>query len=119
MLANDTRYLFWGKLGEDVALVATVAARSAKKALRRRRRRGAYTSLHPGAHTPLWNACAQMLSEELKPRGSKVRLARYLGVPKQRITDFVTNRSRMPDAETLLKMLDWMARKQAGEDLSL
>ncbi len=67
----------------------------------------------------MWNACAAMLREELKPYGSKVRLARYLGIPKQRITDYLKNNSRMPEAETLLLILNWLAQKQSGRDLSL
>jgi len=67
----------------------------------------------------MWNACAAMLRKELKPHGSKVRLARYLGIPKQRVSDFLRNGSRMPEAETLLQILNWLAQKQAGRDLSL
>lgn len=61
----------------------------------------------------MWNACADLLATELKPYGAKVLLARELGIPKQRITDYVTNRSRMPDAETMLQILEWLARRNA------
>ena len=105
-------------LGEMVAEIAVIAAKQAKKTLRRKRR-GAYLTRRPGVDTPRWNACVQMLRIELQSHGSKVQLARYLGIPKQRVTDFVTNESRMPDAETLLQMLDWLSRRRAGEDPSL
>lgn len=85
----------------------------------RPRRRGSYKTRRPGADTPLWNACAFRLREELKPVGSKVRLARYLGIPKQRLHDYIKDGSRMPDAETMLQMLNWLAHKQVGRDLSL
>lgn len=114
----DPRLRLWLELGEDVAGVAMIAARLAKKRLRRKRR-GAYLTRRPGGETPMWNTCVEMLRVELKPYGSKVRLARYLGVPKQRVTDFVTNNSRMPDAETLLQIMDWLSHKRAGEDVSL
>jgi len=60
-----------------------------------------------------------MLRDELKPYGAKARLARYLGIPKQRLTDYLKGLRRMPDAETALQMLNWLAQKRAGRDLSL
>ena len=108
----------WLQLGDLLVEGARIAAKQAKQKLKRKRK-GSYLSKHPGEETPMWNTCVGLLQQELKPRGSKVRLARYLGVPKQRITDYVTNGSRMPDAETLLRMLHWLAEKRAGQDLSL
>jgi hypothetical protein len=67
----------------------------------------------------MWNLCAALLREELRVVGSKVRLARYLGVPKQRLNDFLTGHSRLPDAELTLQMLNWLAQKRGGRDLSL
>jgi transcriptional regulator with XRE-family HTH domain len=55
----------------------------------------------------------------LRARGTKVRLARYLGIPRQRLQDFLKGRSRLPDAELLLRMLHWLAEKRVGRDLSL
>jgi hypothetical protein len=46
-------------------------------------------------------------------------LARYLGIPKQRLTDFLKGGRRMPDAETMLQMMEWLAQKRTGLDLSL
>jgi hypothetical protein len=67
----------------------------------------------------MWNVCITMLRKELKPYGSKVRLVRYLGVPRQRMNDFLTGRSRLPDAEFTLRMLHWLSEPRAGRDLSL
>jgi hypothetical protein len=106
----------------DLAEVLTEAAEEGLKhaeKLAKPRRRGTYRTLRPGSGTPMWNACAQLLRAELKPYGSKVRLARYLGIPKQRVTDFLRNGSRMPDAEILLRVLHWLAAKRSGRDLSL
>jgi len=67
----------------------------------------------------MWNVCAALLREELKPYGSRARLARFLGIPKQRLSDFLKNGSRMPDAETLLRVLNWLAQKRVGRDIAL
>jgi hypothetical protein len=67
----------------------------------------------------MWNQCRIALRAELKPYGSKVRLARYLGVPKQRLSDFLAGHRRMPDAELTLQLLYWLAAKRTGKDLSL
>jgi hypothetical protein len=83
------------------------------------RRRGSYKTLRPGPFTPMWNQCRLSLREELRPHGAKVRLARYLGIPKQRLSDFLAGNRRMPDAELTLQMLHWLAAKRAGRDLSI
>jgi hypothetical protein len=109
----------WLELSELLAEGAVSAAKHVKRKIKGKRK-GAYLSRRPGPdETPMWSACVGLLRQELKPRGSKVRLARYLGIPKQRITDFTANGSRMPDAETLLQILNWLAQKRAGKDLSL
>jgi transcriptional regulator with XRE-family HTH domain len=81
--------------------------------------RKGYRTLRPGSGTPLWNQCCILLRSELRPHGSKVRLARYLGISKQRVSDFLAGRSRMPDAETTLRMLHWVAARRAGTDHSI
>jgi hypothetical protein len=108
----------WLDLGEALAVAAGTGVRRVRLAMRPRRK-GSYTTRRPGYDTPLWNVCATLLKAELRPRGSKVRLARYLGVPRQRLQDFLNRRSRMPDAELLLRMLHWLSEKRAGRDLSL
>ncbi len=105
-------------LGALLAVAAEAGVERLEKGLRPRRR-GSYKTRRPGADTPLWNACAARMREELKPLGSKVRLARYLGIPKQRLSDYLRGGRRMPDAETMLQMLNWLAHKEAGQDLSL
>ncbi len=105
-------------LGGLLADAAEAGAKEVRKQLKPRRR-GSYLTRRPGADTPMWNACAALLRSELTPYGSKVRLARFLGIPKQRLSDFLKNGSRMPEAETLLQILNWLAQKQADRDLSL
>jgi hypothetical protein len=105
-------------LGALLAEAGEASAKQIKKQLKPRRR-GSYLTRRPGEDTPMWNACAALLREELKPYGSRVRLARFLGIPKQRLSDYLKNGSRMPEAETLLQILNWLAQKQGGRDISL
>ena len=112
------RLKLWMDLGALLAEAAEAGAKHMKKQLKPRRR-GSYLTRRPGQETPMWNACAALLRDQLSPHGSKVRLARYLGIPKQRLSDYLKNGSRMPEAETLLQILNWLANKQAGKDLSL
>ena len=106
---------------EIAVLLAEEAAAQARRvpAALRPRRHGVFVTRRPGVESPMWNLLAALLREELKPLGSKVRLARYLGVPKQRLHDFLKGKSRLPDAELTLQMLHWLAQKRAGRDLSL
>ena len=108
----------WLDLGDALAVAAVTGASRVHLALRPRRK-AAYKTRRPGYDTPMWNVCATLIKAELLARGSKVRLARYLGIPRQRLQDFLRGRSRQPDAELLLRMLHWMAEKRAGRDLSL
>ena len=118
MIPTHPRLALWLDLGEALVVAAETGAHRIRLALRPKRK-GSYTTRRPGYDTPLWNVCATLLKSELKIRGSKVRLARYLGIPRQRLQDFLKGRSRQPDAELLLRMLHWMAEKRAGRDLSL
>jgi transcriptional regulator with XRE-family HTH domain len=106
------------ELGALLADAAEAGAQELKKQLKPRRG-GSYLTRRPGTDTPMWNACAALLREELRPYGAKARLARFLGVPKQRLSDYLKNGSRMPEAETLLQILNWLAQKQGGRDISL
>lgn len=112
------RLKLWMDLGGLLADAAEESVKQVKKHLKSRRR-GSYLTRRPGDDTPTWNACAALLREELKSYGSKARLARYLGIPKQRLSDYLKNGSRMPEAETLLQILNWLAQKQSGRDISL
>lgn len=118
MYPTHPRLALWLDLGGALAVAAETGARRVSLALRPRRK-GSYKTRRPGYDTPLWNVCATLLKAELRIRGSKVRLARYLGVPRQRLQDYLNGRSRLPDAELLLRMLHWMSEKRAGRDLSL
>lgn len=114
----DPRLKLWLDLGGLLADAAEAGARRSAKALRPSRR-ASYRTRRPGAESPLWNLCATEVRAELTLLGAKVRLARYLGIPRQRLNDFLTGRTRLPDAELTLRLLNWLAHKRAGRDLSL
>jgi hypothetical protein len=108
------------ELAADILYAAAEEGRQrVKQMVRPRRRRPAQTVRKPGLDTPVWNAVATMLQHELAPRGMKARLARYLGIPRQRVTDYITTRNRLPDAEILLRMLHWVALRRQGSDVAL
>jgi hypothetical protein len=67
----------------------------------------------------MWNVCVALFHTELQAYGAKARLARYLGIPRQRLNDFLTGQKRLPDAELTLRMLHWLAEIRAGRDPSL
>jgi len=82
---------------------ATATARSAKKLARPRRRSG--RALSPGPDTPLWNELASECRAYLVRYGDKARLARVLGLPRQRVHQLLVARSACPDAERTLQLL--------------
>ena len=94
---------------------AAVGWQRAHTALRPRRK-AAYTTRRPGPESPMWNVCSGLLRRELKAFGAKTRLARYLGIPRQRLNNFLNEKSRLPDAELTLRMLHWIAETRAGRD---
>lgn len=111
-----------GILGAAAEIAARKAARSTFRSIDRRagHRRIAPTESNPAGEstTPMWNALADQLHLALQKHGAKARLARHLGVPRQRVSDFVKSR-RLPDAEMTLRMLHWLAELHAGRDTSL
>jgi hypothetical protein len=107
----------WLKFGEALAIAAETGYRRTAQALRRPRT--GYRTRRPGLHSPMWNVCATLLRRALRPYGTKSRVARYLGIPRQRLQDFLKSRSRLPDAELTLRMLHWLMERRAGRDPSL
>jgi hypothetical protein len=118
MHLDDSRFILLN-LGAEVMELGSERLLRGARALFRRRRWGSYSTVRPGPATPYWNALATELEAELRAYGAKSRLARLLGVPRQRIHDFLRGRSRQPDAELTLRLLHWLAAKRRGRDLSL
>ncbi len=103
--------------GELLNHAADVAYRRAKTKLRTRRRAG--LARRPGADTPLWNLLVTEVRRAARAPGSKARLARYLGLPRQRITEYLSSRRRLPDAEITLRLLHWLEALRQGRDITV
>lgn len=115
---NYPNIRIWLDLSEALAQAAAVGAVRVHKTLRRRRS-GSYCARRPGRDSPMWNVCATLVRQELTAYGAKVRLARYLGIPRQRLYDYLNRRTRLPDAELTLRMLHWLSEKKQLRDPSL
>ncbi len=67
----------------------------------------------------MWNSLVENIRTELAQRGTQARLARYMGLPRQHIHDFLKSNSRMPDAETTLRLFHWLLERRASRDPSI
>ncbi len=109
----------WGELGAAALVASETGARRAYDALRPKRQQVGGLSRHPGHETPLWNVLATQLKARLTAYGSKARLARHLGIPPQRLSDYLAGRTRLPDAEITLRLAHWLCEVADGRDPSL
>ncbi len=100
-----------------IAEIAAVAARSSLRQLHRATQPKRGNTLRPGIDTPIWNTLVEELREHLKKYGDKARLGRFIGLPRQRIDDFLTGKRALPDAERTLLLLHWLEAKKRGVDL--
>ena len=101
----------------DGLIAAAHAAAAATRKLRRptgNSPRGAV--LRPGAATPLWNELAAAVTKSLRRHGEKARLARLLGVSRQRLHVLLVSKTACPDAERALQLLAWLRSRQQGLD---
>jgi hypothetical protein len=97
---------------------ATSSVRTAVEQHRRKGRPRRGETLKPGADTPLWNELVAAVRAQLTGRyGEKVKLGRVLGLPRQRVNDFLHNRAYLPDAERALLLLVWLQLRRQGQDL--
>ena len=99
---------------------AQAAARAAARKGRglRRRQANRNTTLKPGNDTPLWNELVQLALPYLRERGSKTRLARLLGLERQRLQVCLKTRAACLDGERTLLFLCWLAAQQQGRELA-
>ena len=91
---------------------AVAAAKAARWNLVRSRQQRRGKALRPGANTPMWNILVGALNEECKKYGAKAKLARHIGLPRQRVHEFLRGKSAMPDAERALVLLHWLAEQR-------
>lgn len=106
-------------LGELILQAATEMAAQSQKAFRisPRRVRNNVT-LRPGRETLLWNELRTQLQPHLLRYGDQAKLARVLGLPRQRVNAFVTGGGQMPDAERTLQLLAWLIAVRQGKSPS-
>ena len=102
---------------EAIEATTRVAARNLKKTGLLGTRKPVGSTLQPGAKTPLWNELVKQTLPWVEKRGSKARLARFLGLPRQRLQDCLKSQRACLDAERTLRLLCWVAARQQGRDL--
>jgi hypothetical protein len=103
-------------------LLYEAAAASMREAARHRKRTDSGPrpgrTLRPGSGTPIWNELARQVQPCLRKRGEKAKLARILGVPRQRLNEYLHARTACPDAERALLLLCWLSCRQQGRELT-
>lgn len=92
-------------LMEELARETMKASHKTYKERTRVRRGG---TLRPGHGTPLWNELAKQAAVEFRRYGDKAKLARDLGLPRQRVHQLLVERTATPDAERTLLLLVWL-----------
>ncbi len=106
-------------LATALMAAASESVRASVKAYQRSRRPRQGETLKPGADTPLWNELVSAVRAQLTGRyGEKARLGRVLGLPRQRVNDFLKNDTYLPDAERALLLLVWLQLRRQGHDLA-
>lgn len=97
--------------------LAAITARATAKQLRHSTSRRRNLTLKPGSSTPLWNELVKQALPHLAKRGRKAQLARYLGVPRQRLQTCLKARAACLDAERTLLLLAWVTARQQDREL--
>ncbi len=95
--------------------ISDLARDSARRRLSHRRVNAGGATIRPGADTPLWNKLAGEVRPLLKVRGEQAQLARLLGVQRQAVNAYFVSRIRMPDAERVLLLQEWLRVRKSGK----
>jgi len=101
-------------LAEGLVFVARQLARYAHRQAPAFNRPRHGQTLRPGPQTVLWNALVLAIRPHLRSYGAKAKLARFLGVPPQRVSAYFVARTQAPDAERTLLLLTWLAQQETG-----
>lgn len=101
-------------LVEGFTYVARETARAARKSYKDYTRVSRGATLRPGLETPLWNELAAEARRLIRGYGEKANLARYLGLPRQRVHQYLMDKSAGPDAERTLLLLAWVHARRSG-----
>jgi len=119
---HGSRHLSVAALPAELAfLLFEEALKAASRALDARRKRRVPKrglTLQPGPDTPLWNELVRQVKPYLRKRGSKVQLARILGVSRQRLQVCLKAETGCLDAERTLLLLAWLCARHQGRDLT-
>jgi len=70
-----------------------------------------------GSDTPLWNELVKQAAPLLGKRGSKMHLARILGISRQRLHVCLKARTGCLDAERTLLLMAWLCARRQGREL--
>jgi hypothetical protein len=103
-------------LAEAILEEAWRKLREEKPAKKPERRARPGWALQPGPDTPAWNELARQVAAHLRKRGDKVKLARLLNLPRQRIHQLFVARTACADAERTLLLLAWLQAKREGRE---
>ena len=101
-------------IADGLSALARESARRIGRQWQEHTRERTGATLRPGPDTVLWNELVASLRPWLHKRGEKTQFARLLGIPRQRVHDYLIGRGRMPDAERTLLMIEWLAARQRG-----
>jgi hypothetical protein len=110
------RHVELGGLVVDLMEVAWENLRAAKRLKAPDRRPGRFTALRPGPATPVWNELVRHAAPYLRKRGDKVKLARLLGISRQRLHQLLVGRSACADAERTLLLVAWVQARRSGRE---
>ncbi len=80
------------------------------------RRPKRFLTLRPGPATPVWNELVRSAAPFFRRRGDKVKLARLLGISRQRLHQLMVAKTACADAERTLLLLAWVNARRSGRN---
>lgn len=101
-------------IAELLVAAAEATDRAVRKKYREYRRFSRGSAPRPGVDTPLWNELAREVAAHLHRYGEKAKLARLLGITRQRLHLLVVAKTAYPDAERALQLLVWLQARRRG-----
>jgi len=105
-------------IADGFLLLGEAALRAATKTYQKRPPKPRGATIRPGPETPLWNELSAEIRRLIRKRGEKANLGRFLGLPRQRIHQYLMEKSSGPDAERTLLLLVWVSARRRGLTLS-
>lgn len=115
-MRNAVLSVDYASFAEYLLQVAWENARRVGQTKKPDRKRQPSVTLQPGPDTPVWNELVKSAAPYLNKRGAKVKLARLLGVTRQRLHLLLVARTACADAERTLLLLAWVHARRKGEE---